>query len=112
VAVVEGTLGEAVSLRMKVLNLVEFTFLKEAGGGGGPMVAVVWKDEELKRWLSLWEVDKLQRASDRDFVKRLWTNGEVSMRVDQGARLLIPTNNGTPLRNWPKRLLWGGRLMW
>jgi hypothetical protein len=94
--VVEGTLGEAVSLRMKVLNLVVFTFLRVEGGG--PFLAVVWKDDELRRWLSLWEVDKLQKASDRDFVERLWANGVASVPVDQGARLLIPTNNGTLLK--------------
>ena len=90
-------MGEAVSLRMKVLNLVEFTFLRVEGGG--PFLAVVWKDDELRRWLSLWEVDKLPRASDRDFVERLWANGAASMPVDQGARLLIPTNNGNPPEN-------------
>ena len=43
----EGTIGEAVSLRMKVLNLVEFTFLR--ADGGYPYLAVVWKDDELTK---------------------------------------------------------------
>ena len=90
---VEGTIGEAVSLRMRVLNLVEFTFLR--ADGGYPYLAVVWKDDELTKWLSVWEVDKLHRAADRDFVERLWANGQASVPVDLGARLLIPTNNGT-----------------
>jgi len=92
-AAVEGTIGEAVSLRMRVLNLVEFTFLR-GERGGYPVLAVVWKDDELTRWLSVWEVDRLHRASDREFVERLWANGQASVPVDQGARLLIPTNNG------------------
>ena len=44
-------------------------------------------------------MDKLHRASDRDFVERLWANGQASVPVDLGARLLIPTNNGTSLLN-------------
>ena len=82
---------------MKVLNLVEFTFLK-GENAVYPVVAVVWKDDELRRWLSCWEVDKLHRPADRDFVERLWASGEANVPVDQGARLLIPTNNGNTRR--------------
>jgi hypothetical protein len=83
---------EAVSLRMRVLNLINFVFLN--GDGTYPFVAVLWKDGELRRFISVWEVDKLYKAADRDFVERPWANGENQIMVDQGARLLIPTKNG------------------
>lgn len=99
-AVPDGTILEAVSLRMKVLNLINFTFLK--GDGLYPIAVVLWKDDELRRFISCWEVDKLYRASDRDFVERPWANGETSILVDQGASMLIPTDNGAP----PFELVW------
>ena len=89
---IPGTILEAVSLRMKVLNLINFVFLD--GEGIYPFIVVLWKDDELQRFISVWEVDKLYKAADRDFVERSWANGENEMRVDQGARLLIPTKNG------------------
>jgi hypothetical protein len=88
----ENTILQAVSLRMKVLNLINFVFLK--GDGVYPVVVVLWKDDELRRYISVWEVDKLYKASDRDFVERPWANGENANLVDQGASLLIPTKNG------------------
>ena len=89
----EGTILEAASLRMKVLNLVNFTFLDRQGVY--PYVVVLWKDEELRRFISVWEIDKLYKASDRDFVEKAWANGENAILVDTGANLLIPTKNGT-----------------
>lgn len=90
--VAEGTILEAVSLRMKVLNLVNFTILRKEGVY--PFLVVLYKDDELRRFISVWEVDKLYKASDRDFIERAWANGEKSVNVDQGASLLIPTRNG------------------
>jgi len=78
---------------MKVLNLVNFTFLEMEGVY--PFIVVLWKDDELKRFISVWEVDKLYKASDRDFVEKSWANGTNAAQVDQGASLLIPTKNGT-----------------
>lgn len=89
---VDGTILEAVSLRMKVLNLVNFCFLE--GQSVYPCVVVLWKDEELRRCISVWEVDKLYKAPDRDFVEKTWANGENAVLVDNGANLLIPTKNG------------------
>jgi hypothetical protein len=83
---------EAVSLRMKVLNLINFTFLY--GEGSWPVIVVLWKDDELRRFISVWEVERLYKASDREFVERQWASGETAMQVDQGASLLIPTKNG------------------
>jgi len=84
---------------MKYLNFVNFVFLggegfASPGNVGWPVVVVLWKDDELRRFVSVWEVSKLYKASDRDFVERMWANGENAMMVDQGARILIPTNNG------------------
>ena len=90
--IVDGTILEAVSLRMKVLNLVNFCFLE--GEGVYPYVVVLWKDEELRRCISVWEVDKFYKAADRDFVEKPWANGENAVMVDNGANLLIPTKNG------------------
>jgi Mono-functional DNA-alkylating methyl methanesulfonate N-term len=89
----ENTILEAVSLRTRVLNLANFVFLKT--DGVYPYIAVLWKDNELKRFLSLWEIDKLYKAGDRDFVEHRWANGEKNVLVDRGANLLIPTANGT-----------------
>ena len=94
----ENTILQAVSLRMKVLNLINFIFLK--GDGVYPVVVVLWKDDELRRYISVWEVDKLYKASDRDFVERPWANGENANLVDQGASLLIPTKNGMRFEDW------------
>lgn len=91
-SVPEGTILEAVSLRMKFLNLINFVFLNAEGTY--PYCAVLWKDEELRRFISVWEVDKLYKASDRDFVEKQWANGEDKVVVDQGATILIPTSNG------------------
>jgi Mono-functional DNA-alkylating methyl methanesulfonate N-term len=88
----EGTILEAVSLRMKVLNLIDFTFLHVEGPW--PVIVVLWKDDELRRFISVWEVERLYKASDREFVERQWASGETAMQVDQGASLLIPTKNG------------------
>ena len=88
----DGAILQTVSLRMKVLNLINFTFLNAEGPS--PFLVVLWKDDELKRFISLWEVDKLYKAPDRDLVERTWANGESSANVDQGASLLIPTKNG------------------
>jgi len=82
---------------MRVLNLINFVFLD--GDGIYPFIVVLWKDDELRRFISVWEVDKLYKAADRDFVERSWANGENEMMVDQGARLLIPTKNGMGF-NW------------
>jgi DNA damage-binding protein 1 len=91
-SVAEGTILEAVSLRMKVLNLINFVFLRTEGVY--PFIVVLWKDDELRRFISVWEIDKLYKASDRDFVERPWASGENAILVDQGANLLIPTRNG------------------
>jgi hypothetical protein len=80
---------------MKVLSLINFTFLK--ADGVYPFIVVLWKNDELRRFISVWEIDKLYKPSDRDFVERPWANGDNAMPVDQGARLLIPTANGTRL---------------
>jgi hypothetical protein len=88
----EGTILEAVSLRMKVLNLVNFTFLERQSVY--PAVVVLWKDEELRRFISVWEIDRLYKASDREFAEKSWANGENAVLVDVGANLLIPTKNG------------------
>jgi hypothetical protein len=88
----ENTILQPVSLRMKVLNLINFVFLNT--DSVYPVVVVLWKDDELRRFISVWEVDKLYKASDRDFVERPWANGENAKLVDQGANLLIPTKNG------------------
>lgn len=77
---------------MRVLNLINFVFLN--GEGTYPFIVVLWKDNELRRFISVWEIDKLYKAADRDFVERPWANGEKEMMVDLGARLLIPTKNG------------------
>jgi hypothetical protein len=58
------------------------------------MLCCFVEDEELKRYISVWEVDKLYKASDREFVERHWADGEDKAVVDQGARILIPTKNG------------------
>jgi Mono-functional DNA-alkylating methyl methanesulfonate N-term len=50
--------------------------------------------------VSVWEVTQLYKASDRDFVEKLWANGVNSVLVDQGANLLIPTDNGTTPSKW------------
>ena len=101
---------------MKHLNLVNFVFLDgegfaSPGNAGWPVVVVLWKDDELQRFVSVWEVSKLYKASDRDFVERVWANGETAMMVDQGARILIPTNNGTSSLTSPLRIIifcnWG-----
>ena len=96
---IPGTILEAVSLRMRVLNLINFVFLN--GDGIYPFIVVLWKDDELRRFISVWEVDKLYKAADRDFVGRSWANGENEMMVDQGARLLIPTKNGIRFNGEP-----------
>lgn len=105
-ALPEGAILETVSLRMKHLNLVNFCFLGGEGfasaGNGWPVVVVLWKDDELRRLISVWEVAKLYKAADRDFVERVWANGEKAMIVDQGARILIPTCNGTVLCSFIK----------
>ena len=94
----EGTILTAVSLRMKVLNLINFVFLRT--DNVWPYVVVLWKDDELRRWISVWEVEKLYKASDRDFVEKPWANGENANLVDQGASLLIPTKNGMRFEDW------------
>lgn len=83
---------------MKVLNLINFVFLKT--DSVWPHVVVLWKDDELRRWISVWEVEKLYKASDRDFVDRAWANGENANMVDQGANLLIPTKDGISRVRW------------
>jgi len=93
----EGTILEAVSLRIRVLNLVNFTFLERQSVY--PVVVVLWKDEGLRRFISVWEIDKLYKTSDRDFVEKPWANGENAVLVDAGANLLIPTKNGFILSN-------------
>jgi Mono-functional DNA-alkylating methyl methanesulfonate N-term len=95
-AVEPGTILEAVSLRCKVLNLINFVFLRTEGEQ--PVLAVLWRDQELRKMLSVWEVDKLYKPADRDFVERYWANGQMSVEVDRGANLLIPTKNGTVSR--------------
>ena len=77
---------------MKVLNLIDFVFLRN--DGSWPLVVVLYKDNELRRRISVWEVEKLYKASDRDFVDRAWADGENSNVVDQGACFLIPTEDG------------------
>jgi Mono-functional DNA-alkylating methyl methanesulfonate N-term len=91
-SIAEGTILEATSLRMKVLNLVNFEFLRLKSAY--PHIVILWKNDELKRFISVWEVDKLYKPSDRDFVDRLWANGQKEILVDQGANLLIPTRDG------------------
>ena len=56
-SVLEGTILEAVSLRMKVLNLIDLVFLRREGVY--PFIVVLWEADELKRYISVWEIDEL-----------------------------------------------------
>ena len=91
--IVPGTILEAVSFRDKVLNLIDFVFLEEQMC---PTIVVLSKDQELQRFISLREIDKMYKPSDRDLLEKKWSDGQLSIMVDRTASLLIPTRNGIP----------------
>lgn len=112
-SVLEGTILEAVSSRMKLSNLIELVFLRREGVY--PFIVALWEADELKWYISIWEIVKLHKVSDLDFLEGTWSNGEkANLEVDQDANLLIPTKNGITLEIC-KRLMsrgcyccWGG----
>lgn len=76
-----GELQEAFTMRLEELMVIDLAFL-HAGGGGAPLLAVLYEDTKEQRHVKTYEVS----LRDKELVEGSW----VYNNLDEGASLLIP----------------------